>query len=322
MFKHLHYKAKQFFFVLIKLSIVTCAFYFIYHKLTSNEKLDFLVFIDFLNKNNVFSVKNVFFLLILTFFNWLFEVVKWQKLVAMVKPVSFSKAIEQSLAGLTASLFTPNRIGEYGAKAIYFPASFRKRIMWVTLLGNMSQMAITVLLGTLGFLVFYSAFKPSIPLYNTTLLLWILGIGLIMTFWFLFNKKIVIKGFTLPKISSLLKKISIVNYTHLLGLSFLRYVCFSTQFYLLLLFFKIDISYLDAISVITTMYLAASMIPIISIFDVVVKGSIAVYLFSFAGAEELIILCCSTLMWLLNFVIPSVFGSYFILNFNLNNAAE
>ncbi|HLT54285.1 MAG TPA: hypothetical protein VKZ97_10350, partial [Flavobacteriaceae bacterium] len=53
------------------------------------------------------------------------------------------------------------------------------------------------------------------------------------------------------------------------------------------------------------------------IFDVVVKGSVAVYLFDFAGVNELVILSTTTLMWLLNFVLPSVFGSYFVLNFNL-----
>ena len=64
------------------------------------------------------------------------------------------------------------------------------------------------------------------------------------------------------------------------------------------------------------MYLLASIIPSIFIFDVIIKGSIAVYLFSLAGVNELIILSIITLMWGLNFVTPSVFGSYYVLNFN------
>ena len=69
--------------------------------------------------------------------------------------------------------------------------------------------------------------------------------------------------------------------------------------------------------VITSMYLLASIIPSIFIFDVVIKGSVAVYLFSIVGVNELTVLCIVTLMWLLNFVTPSVFGSYYVLNFNL-----
>ena len=52
MLDSLSYKTKQFFVVLIKLSIVVGAFYFIYLKLIENETLDFRVFIDFLIKKS------------------------------------------------------------------------------------------------------------------------------------------------------------------------------------------------------------------------------------------------------------------------------
>ena len=87
--------------------------------------------------------------------------------------------------------------------------------------------------------------------------------------------------------------------------------------YYLLLVFGVDISYINAMMVITTMYLLSSIIPSIFIFDVVIKGGVAVYLFSIIGINELTVLCIITLMWMLNFVLPSVFGSYYVLNFNL-----
>ena len=76
-------------------------------------------------------------------------------------------------------------------------------------------------------------------------------------------------------------------------------------------------SYIKAMIIITSMYLLASVVPSISIFDVVIKGSVAVFLFSYAEVNELIVLSVSTIMWLLNFVLPSLFGSYFVLNFKL-----
>ena len=99
-------------------------------------------------------------------------------------------------------------------------------------------------------------------------------------------------------------------------LSLIRYFVFSFQFYFLLLIFKIDISYLNTMMVITTIYLLASIIPSIFIFDVIIKGSIAVYLCSYIPINEITILSIITIMWLLNFVLPSIFGSYYILNFN------
>lgn len=322
MFESLSYKSKQFFFVLIKLSIVVGAAYFIYNKLVNNRTLDFSVFVDFLSKNNVFSLKNVFFLLFLTVFNWFFEILKWKSLVSYVSNISFIRALEQSLGGLTASLFTPNRIGEYGAKVIYFQTGLRKKIMLLTLLGNMAQMTVTTILGIIGFLIFYLEYSPNISIYRIFLFLGILLVIVIISGRYILNNKVQIKGFPLSRIIDFLREIKSDLWLKIFSFSFLKYLCFSTQFYVLLLFFKIDISYLDAMSIITSMYLIASIIPVVFIFDVIVKGSVAVYLFSFAGVDELSVLCITTFMWILNFVIPSIFGSYFVLNFNLNPESE
>ena len=91
----LPYKTKQFFFVLIKLSVVVVAFYFIYQKLTNNSELHFSVFIDFLTKNDIFSTKNIISLLTLSFFNWFFEITKWKSLVIPFKKITFKNATEQ-----------------------------------------------------------------------------------------------------------------------------------------------------------------------------------------------------------------------------------
>jgi hypothetical protein len=91
---------------------------------------------------------------------------------------------------------------------------------------------------------------------------------------------------------------------------------FTHQFYYLLLIFKVDVSYFNAISAITTMYLIASMIPMLSLFDVVLKGTVAIWVFYFLGIAPVAILCITTLMWVLNFVIPALIGSYFVLRFN------
>ena len=67
---------------------------------------------------------------------------------------------------------------------------------------------------------------------------------------------------------------------------------------------------------ITTIYLLSSIIPTIFVLDVIVKGSVALYLFSFVGVNELTILSVVTLMWILNFVLPSVLSGFYVLNFD------
>lgn len=313
----LPHKTKQFFFVLIKLSIVVAAFYFIYQKLANNNELQFSVFIDFLSKNRLFSTKNIIFLLILSFFNWFLEILKWQDLVIPIKKISFKNATEQSLGALTASLFTPNRIGEYGAKAIYYTKNYRKRIMLMNLISNMLQMSITVILGIIGFCFFISSYSININPYKLFIIL-IISIVLITLITFGIKKsKFTIKGVSFEKIKDFI--LDFPKNRIVLGwlLSLLRYAIFSFQFYFLLIIFKTEITYFNAMACITTMYLLASIIPSIFIFDVVIKGSFAVYLFAFLGVNELSILSIITIMWLLNFVLPSSIGSYYVINFKL-----
>nr|WP_279309187.1 lysylphosphatidylglycerol synthase domain-containing protein [Psychroserpens sp. SPM9] len=316
-FGSLPYKTKQFFFVLIKLSIVVGAFYFIYKKLATNENLDFYEFWSFLKENDSFSAKNILFLFILTLFNWFFEILKWKTLVGYIKVISFKNALEQSLGALTASLFTPNRIGEYGAKAVYYQASKRKQVMLLNLLSNMMQMSATVIFGCLGFIIMYSKYNIEINSFKVLRILIIITLIGVFTLFGIRQKRFKIKGFSMEKLSAFFKNLPLKIHLLTFGFSILRYFIFSFQFYFLLQLFGVNVSYYNAMIVITSMYLLSSIIPSIFIFDVVIKGSVAVYLFSLVGVNEFTTLSIITLMWLLNFVIPSVFGSYYVLNFNL-----
>ena len=266
MIGNLPYKTKQFFFVLIKLSIVFGAFYFIYNKLSKNGYLDFTVFIGFLIESDVFSSKNIVFVLLLSILNWFFEIIKWQNLVSFVKKISFKEALDQSLGALTASLFTPNRIGEYGAKAVYFSKSYRKRVLLLNLLGNMAQMSVTVLFGVIGFITFVNRYNVEISYFRISRLLIIVVLIIGFSVFGLKQKRFNIKGFSIERIKDYIREISTKIHALNITYSIIRYLIFSFQFYFLLSIFGVNVSYFNAMIVITSMYLLASIIPSIFIF--------------------------------------------------------
>lgn len=311
------HKTKQFFFVLIKLSIVVVAFYFIYEKLAYNSELSFSSFTSFLSANAILSIANIFVLLLLSGFNWFFEIVKWKILISTIKKTTLNQALKQTLASLTASIITPNRIGEYGAKAMFYLPELRKRVMLTNLLGNLQQMSITTIFGVIGLFTFISRYHLETHYFRlaTTILLGTLIVSLIVYglaqydigFNVLFLQKL--KAFT----TQFQKKELYIGFT----LSVIRYALFSFQFYFLLQIFKIEIGYFNSMMVITSMHLLMSIIPTIFILDVVIKGSVAVYLFEFLGVNELVILSTITMMWILNSVIPSAIGSYFVIQFKM-----
>ncbi|MDO6761777.1 lysylphosphatidylglycerol synthase domain-containing protein [Tamlana sp. 2_MG-2023] len=315
----LSYRTKQFLFTLIKLSIVFAALYFIYQKLINNNTLDFSDFYKILTENTNFSINIISFLLFLSAFNWFLEILKWQSLVSSFKKISFKNATAQSLGSLTASLITPNRIGEYGAKAMYYQARFRKKIVAINLISNLLQLFTTTVLGLIGFVFFLQRFETPFSLYTFSIYgSGLLGLVLLLSFT-IFKGKFKFKAFSTEKVKRFLTTFPKDKLLQGLGLSFLRYAVFSFQFYFLLQVFQIQLTYLESLIIISTMYLLASVIPSIFIFDVLVKGSISVFLFSFAHVNELIVLSVVTLMWLLNFVLPSLMGSYYVLKFDFKN---
>ena len=309
----LSHKTKQFFFVLIKTSIVICVFYFIYQKLFISGNLIFSDFSAFLIKNSVFSSKNIILLLFLTVFNWFFEILKWQNLVTFIKSISFFEAFKQTLAAHTVAILTPNRVGDYGAKALYHDKTYRKKIILLNGLGNSAQLIITILLGSIGFILFN--LKYRLPIFSNTVF-----IGISLTFIFIIGLWGVLKiknRFTKKVIKSL-KQISLKIYLKTILFSGIRYGIFSFQYYFILLLFGIEINYIDAMIIVTTMYLISSVIPTIFVFDALVKGSVAIYLFSVLTISEIAILSTAMLMWLLNFVLPTLIGSIFVLTFKPN----
>lgn len=311
------YKTKQFSLVLIKLGLVVAAFYFIYIKLFDNSDLHFNKFIENLMDFSSISTNTILILMLLSSFNWLFEILKWQTLVGCISKISINEAITQSLAALTASLLTPNRIGDYGAKAMYFQPHLRKKIMLLNLVGNSFQMAMTTIFGTFGFVYFVLRFQPELN--YSGLFIWCGIISFISLIFILSIRANWLKQMkkSLFKLLCFIKHISIETVFRIVSFSLFRYLIFSFQFYYLLLLFGVELDYLEAMVIISSMYLLSSVIPSIFIFDVIIKGGVALYLFGIIGVPETIVLSIITLMWILNFVLPSVIGSYHVLRFKL-----
>jgi len=299
----------------VKLAIVVGSFYFIYQKTVHNNTISLSDFILQIEEKLFSNYKVIFYLLLFSLFNWVFEIVKWKTLVSFIKKISFLEALKQSLGSLTASLFTPNRIGEYGAKAFYFYKANRKKVLLLNLIANISQMTVTVLFGVIGLIFIIKTYEVDLPIFRVRRLAYYSAILLASFFGgrFFISKKV--RGFYLTKIIDFFKRLPKIIVFKTLMYSVIRYLIFSHQFYFLLLLFGIEIDYAILIKLIFAMYLIASVIPSLPMFDWLIKGSVAVFVFGLVGVNELIIVSITSLMWILNFAIPAIIGSYFVMNF-------
>jgi len=309
-----NHKSKQYLLVALKVLILGFTLSYIYSKLSNNDTQHYQeVIIEVLQKND-HSIAFIILFLLLASANWFFEILKWKILVSKIKNISFSTSLKQSLSALTISLSTPNRIGDYGAKAFYFKKEFRKQILVLNFFSNVAQMGITTLFGVFGLI--YMTFKYSIDYSFLKILSVCIGFIALFILGFIFKEQqLIIKGLSISKIIAYLKKIKTSIKIKTILFSFLRYLIFCFLYYQLVLFFGVEISLFEAIPIIFSMYLLVSIVPTIFIFDVVVRGGAAVWLFSFAGIPELPILYTVLSMWILNFVLPSFVGGIFMFTY-------
>ncbi len=102
---------------------------------------------------NVFinNPENLFYLLatiILTFFNWGSEVLKWKILIGKLLKVDTKIAVRSILGGVAASNITPYRVGGYFARVAHLPFRHRIRGMAIISIGDISQLTTTILMGS------------------------------------------------------------------------------------------------------------------------------------------------------------------------------
>lgn len=295
-------KTKQYLTLIIKLAIVFGAFYFIYDKLANDDKLSWNQFTGILQEK--FTITWLIFMLGFSVLNRFLEILKWQNLVEIVERISLYTATKQVLAGVTAGLFTPNGIGEYAGKALYFPKSETKRILFLNVICNGIQLIIAILFGLIGLL--YLGYSYSFLI--------IIFIVLLLSFLFL-TKNATIKGYSvrlfIEKITGIPKEIHRKNVL----LAIARYITFSHQYYFLFLLFGVKIDYFTLMATITAVYFIASSLPSFQFLDFIVKGSVAIWFFNKLNIDDYIVLFISTFVWMTNVVLPVLIGSYFVLIF-------
>lgn len=297
------HKAKQFSLFTIKLLVVIGAFYFIYTQISNKPGLNWTDSKRFILE----KISYVEFSIIILFSiaNRFLEILKWQNLVESFKKINLYQSTEQVLTALTLGVFTPYGVGEYVGKTLYYPKKDAKKIILLNLICNGIQMMLIAVFGIISFFVlgFYTwGFS----------LLSIVALILILIFIASFFKtKLRFIQTFITSFSFIPNKIHRKN----VFLGTLRFLTLSHQFYFLFVAFDIQIPYLTLIATVSVVFLLANSLPSFQLFDFAIKGSVAVYFFGLLGINEWLVVFISTLMWILNIVLPICIGSYFVIKY-------
>ncbi len=266
------------------------------------------------------------FSLILMLFNWGVEAVKWRLLILKIENISIAQSFKAILSGVTVSVFTPNRIGEYAGRVVYIHNADRIKAALITVITSLSQLIITLLLGSLALLFYLIDYHGDII---GDLSIYI-GVQLYIVFFVLsllvfLNTSVI--SLILSKIKFLAdrfkKYIDVFAYysqlelAQTLLLSLIRYLIFSIQYYLLLRFFDVDITIAQALILIPVYFITLTAIPSITLAELGIREVVAITVFSVVAENELGMVSTSFVIWLINLALPALIGMIFVLRAKL-----
>lgn len=267
---------------------------------------------------------------LLAFVNWGFESRKWQILLKPVQKISFFTAYRAVLSGVTFSLNTPNRMGEYGGRMLYVSEGNKLKSISLSVTGSISQLIVTMFTGciALGYAIYHSQ-----PGYDTLLGLPVFWLKTLLTLSISSTLILILFFFRLSWIISLIEKIpaakKIVQFIEvmdhfnpklllrLLSLSFFRYLVFVIQYIFLLQVLQVEIPWATAFYLTSILFLVMAIVPSFAIADLGIRGKFSTELFGYYSSNTVGIIGTTFGIWFINLFIPALLGSLFILSIKI-----
>jgi hypothetical protein len=282
---------------------------------------------DVLSKNgNIFLIPTLALMAV----NWGIESKKWQVLASHIKPTSFFTAVKSVIAGVSFTMLTPNRMGEFLGRVLYLPDGSRVRAATLMVLSSISQLVITLTFGVIG-LILLKLNTPQLAAETqgwTGLLVNALLLGsfacIIIGLLIYFNIGWVIRQLErFPPFAKYTYYVNIIGEIHysellkLLALSFTRYLVFLIQYALVFRLFEINIPIFSLMASTAVMFLMLAIIPTIALAELGIRGQVSLFVFGLFSADSLEILVATAAIWIINIIFPAVAGSFMLLTVKL-----
>jgi hypothetical protein len=261
------------------------------------------------------GVKNpLFFILgfLLMPLNWWTEWRKWTLSLecAEVKPEK-STSFHSFLAGMITGMLTPNMLGNFIGRILYFERKYRIQLTLLTFIGSMSQFVITMLIGALGIVLL-----QKMPFTNDlgALSYIIISMTSLAFLFFYFRLEWLLKfmrkrNFAERMITILSKNRDIR--LRMLILALIRHVVFTLQFACVLYAFGIAIN-AKSILWIWQFYFWITLAPSLFLGKLGVRESVAVWVFAAAGMAEISVVLSAFSIWVMNLFVPTVLSLVFL----------
>ena len=266
------------------------------------------------------SHPSVWFIIVLLFFNWGLEALKWKLIAQKFSPIKYTDALSGVLTGVSLGMITPHGIGDYAGRVLQLETNSKLAAIGAVFVSRIAQLMITIWMGSAALLyMIYTRILSDVYIVNFALLQVIIITNVIVLLIILFYKKIASwlqNKYTKPYLK-ILRLMSARDMTVIMILSFLRYGVFALQYLILLHYIHIHDSVLLLLGGVAFIFLIKSVVP--TLFDIGIREAAAIYFFALYGIDSTdSIVFASLLLWLINIACPALIGAWLILKIRLD----
>ena len=229
----------------------------------------------------------------LSFVNQYLEYSKWKNTLEFIQ--ESKNKVQSYLAGVLTGFLTPSLLGNFLGRMYYYPRIKRQQIITLTMLSNGAQFITSIYFGLIS-LAWLGQKQLNIPTFEFHIVS--LSITIILLFYYFFD------NFPIPISKWKTKILPYLSNTKefrlkLLVLSIIRYIIFSSQYFLLFQSFGIPFSF-ELLGWIWQIYFWSTLSPSLLLGKLFIRESIALWvLVPIIGHPE-IILSTSITLWVLN----------------------
>lgn len=261
--------------------------------------------------------------------NWYAETCKWRLLIPVDEKLSPGKAFRAVCAGVAVSLFTPNRVGEYGGRILFLSPKNQPQGIMANLLGNAAQLLVIFAIGLPAAVIYFYGLPGEQPGWLGWMLAPALGATGALA-WVYFNISLIGRRATewpMPLfVKKTLKKWQLLQHCNkkqlsdVLYWSLLRFIVYTLQYWFFLLYFGVQTEVLTAIAGIATLYLLQTSLPLPPLTGLLTRGNLAIQIWAPFHADPAACLGATFGLWILNLIVPALFGTFSMFHVNIAKA--
>lgn len=272
---------------------------------------------------NTWSLPLFCLILLLIPFNWFLEGLKWRVFLSEDKKPSYATSLKIILAGISCAILTPNRMGDFIGRGLVSPVEMREETVLATFMGNFCQFFILLLAGIpalvflLPLLANHSAQQTSFPL--GVVIVWLILCVVFLFIYpqiFQFFARLVRRWHWTSSWEEKFLTLSKITYGSLgKGLFFagVRYLVFSTQYYLVLNLWGVHLPIFPMYIGLASIYLFQTIIPLPPIYSLIVRGETSVFVWGIWGISPITAMTASYMLFIFNLFVPAVIGFFILL---------